>query len=53
MEEEKEIVFGEYDEPELTKEEEKAIYGEIPENAPEIPQTHMEEENYEIGDKDI
>lgn len=49
----KETDFGEYDEPELTKEEEKEIYGEIPEVVPEIPQSHGVEEAYEVGDTNI
>ena len=45
--------FGEYDEPVLTEDQEKEIYGEIPEDGPIIPQTHGVEENYETGDEDI
>ena len=45
--------FYENDEPILTEEQEKEIYGEIPEDGPIIPQTHGVEENYETGDKNI
>lgn len=45
--------FNEFDEPEFTEEQELEMYGEKSEDAPMIPQTHGEEENYEIGDKDI
>jgi len=45
--------FEEYDEPILTEEEEKEVYGEIPEVVPEAPQTHDVEENYETGDENI
>ena len=50
---EEKIVLNEYDEPELTKEEEIEMYGEIPEEAPLIPESHGEEETYEVGDKNI
>ena len=50
---EEEIEFGQNDEPILSNEEELEIYGEIPEDAPEIPQSHDVEENYETGDKNI
>lgn len=50
MEEE---VFEESDEPLLTEEEEKEIYGDIPEEVSDIPQTHGVEENYEVGDKNV
>lgn len=49
----KEVDFGEYDEPVLTENQEKEIYGEIPEVVPEIPQSHGVEENYETGDTNI
>lgn len=45
--------FYENDEPILTEEQEKEIYGEIPEEAIEAPQTHGVEEAYEVGDKNI
>jgi len=45
--------FNEYDEPELTVEQEIEMYGDFPEEAPIEPQTHGEDEAYEIGDQDI
>lgn len=48
-----EEIFNEYDEPELTKEQELEMYGDMPIDAPLEPQTHGEEEAYETGDKNI
>lgn len=46
--------YFENDEPVLTEDQEKELYGEIPEEATSVvPQTHGVEENYETGDKNI
>ena len=45
--------FDEYDEPEITVEQETEMYGEKPEEAIEMPQTHGVEEAYEIGDEEV
>lgn len=50
---EDEVVFNDYDEPEFTEEQELEMYGPKPETAPTIPQSHGEDEAYEIGDTNI
>lgn len=44
-----EEVFNEYDEPVFTEEQELEMYGDKPEDATLIPQTHEVEENYEAS----
>lgn len=44
-----EEVFNEYDEPEFTEEQELEMYGEKPEDAALIPQSHGVEEDYEAS----
>lgn len=50
-----EEVFNEYDEPEITEDDELVMYGPKPEGneGPIIPQSHGEEESYETGDENI
>lgn len=48
-----EEIFNEYDEPEFTKEQEIEMYGDIPDEVPDIPQSHEEDEAYETGDQNI
>lgn len=38
---------------ELDEEVEVELGGDVLEDLPKTPQTHLEEENYEVGDKDI
>lgn len=45
--------FNEFDEPVLTEDEEKEMYGDKPEEVLDAPQNHGVEEAYEIGDENV
>ena len=55
MEEEKKIEELEVEDvkTELNEEEAKELFGDIVDDVPLSPQTHGEEENYEVGDTNI